>query len=464
MTRDITWRQFERLVALIEELAGPLWAVPLDGTKTRVTFDLAATAPELVPVPLGVARPSGQRLVFVGKGGPADVARVQVSALISYDATVLERDEGQHYTYRTPDGGVVQHSSFTAEVLGIPAVLDYQWADDGRLSSSVRWPSGLREIDTPEGSFLVKQDSMVERVRSSGHPPAEAVRWALGRWNRVAILRDGTEVAVCRFSITDEGAVRRVSHRAGVSFEFTLVHDGARGGTEISLGLRCWPQPAQPIFRYPDLISFLVAAERTCTVRFGIASGLSIDLAEGFPPLAQLGDIARMVQRVYAELGTHDPQITVAHFMDGAFRESFVLLSILLDSADLGSPVPLPDCEPSDPAVPCRWLHAVWSCPLLVPMPEGIRWLVADIEGQLAFPLGGLTARPAGVRFTRAISLKRIRDGLPAGDLQRPLLVLTPSDAYEMRGNRLQLVRPPAGVCEGIRALYGLGVAGERVG
>ena len=102
--------------------AARFWSVPLDGTKTRLEFDLDATASDLIPVPLSQApkRESGILRIHSADNGRV-VTRIRISALVSYEATACAIKDGQHHVYQSGDGATIQHGAFETEMLGLPA-------------------------------------------------------------------------------------------------------------------------------------------------------------------------------------------------------------------------------------------------------------------------------------------------------------------------------------------------------
>lgn len=136
------------------EMKDPMrfWALPLDGTKTRVTFHLDGATEDLIPVPLGVPRLGAKPLRIVTEGVEHEVTRLELSALVSYEAAVFDRNQGKHHVYQTPEGGSgVEHSSFEGEVFGLPVRFDHQREGGGQGQSTVEWPSGLRLSSTSIG-------------------------------------------------------------------------------------------------------------------------------------------------------------------------------------------------------------------------------------------------------------------------------------------------------------------------
>ena len=140
------------------------WSVPLDGTITRLDFDLDAMAPDLIPVPLGVAAPERCRLTLQLAGDTGAVRRIRLSADISYEVASFESEQGRHHLYQAPSGMVAQHSRFTGEVFGFPVTFDHQLVRSGAPSASVEFPSGLR---LPSSWFGVGSDTLevLARIR-----------------------------------------------------------------------------------------------------------------------------------------------------------------------------------------------------------------------------------------------------------------------------------------------------------
>ena len=116
------------------------WSVPLDGTRTRLSFELDGSAPDLIPVPLGRApRPERGVLEIESDGQRRSVQQVRVSALVSYHAAVFSRDEGQHFSYQTTEGPGVQHTVFQGQAFDLPVRFDHQFGPGDARSVKVRF-------------------------------------------------------------------------------------------------------------------------------------------------------------------------------------------------------------------------------------------------------------------------------------------------------------------------------------
>src|SRR5438445_766424 len=80
----------------------------------------------------------------------------RILLVVSYEAAVLDRRQGEHHVYSKPQEEVIQHSAFQGEVFGLPVRLDHQGNPKGNVSSSVQWPSGLR---LQSDAWIVQHDN-----------------------------------------------------------------------------------------------------------------------------------------------------------------------------------------------------------------------------------------------------------------------------------------------------------------
>lgn len=119
------------------ELTQPnrFWSIPLDGTKTRLTFELDASAPDLIPLPLSpLPHPERSPLQIDIQGGRETVRSVRLSALVSYEAAVFSEGDGRHYEYGSGVHADVQHTVFEGAIFGLPARFDHQRSGQGKAS------------------------------------------------------------------------------------------------------------------------------------------------------------------------------------------------------------------------------------------------------------------------------------------------------------------------------------------
>jgi hypothetical protein len=137
-----------------------LWAVPLDGSKSRVSFEFNGTDPDLIPVPLGVPKPEGMHLRLLRGTDELDVTKLTLSLVISYEANAFARGDGKHHVYGAPGTPKVQHSQFEGKVFGLPVTFEHQ-STDGQTSATVKFPSGIKLPSTWVG--LSRDDSTKER-------------------------------------------------------------------------------------------------------------------------------------------------------------------------------------------------------------------------------------------------------------------------------------------------------------
>jgi hypothetical protein len=126
------------------------WAVPLDGRKTRMTFEFNGTDPDLVPVPLGVPKPEGSQLRLVQGTNQLDISKLILSFHISYEVAAFALEDGKHHLYGPPGGPKIQHTQFEGKVFGLPALFEHQDID-GNSSATVKFPSGVKLSSTWAG-------------------------------------------------------------------------------------------------------------------------------------------------------------------------------------------------------------------------------------------------------------------------------------------------------------------------
>lgn len=130
------------------ELTQPnrFWSVPLDGTKTRLAFELDATAPGLIPVPMGDSPRMEPGTLEIKINGKRQAVRgVRVSAMISYQAAVFDREQGKHYDYRGAGERGIQHTIFEGELFGLPVRFDHQFGPDDEHSVQVRFGKHIKK-------------------------------------------------------------------------------------------------------------------------------------------------------------------------------------------------------------------------------------------------------------------------------------------------------------------------------
>lgn len=88
--------------------------VPLDGTKKKLGFTV--TFP---PGDLWVTSNDLRR----------DVYKVVINGLVSYQSAVCSLESGQHYHYSPPGGEIIQHSTFTSNLMDMKVRFDHQSSD-----------------------------------------------------------------------------------------------------------------------------------------------------------------------------------------------------------------------------------------------------------------------------------------------------------------------------------------------
>jgi Restriction endonuclease len=121
------------------------WAVPLDGTRVRMEFNLDASAPNLVPVPLGTTVIAGPHQLLARIGEEEYVVRcAKLSVDVSFEIATFDSAQGEHHVYKGESGTIAQHTRFSGSVFGLPVTFDHQSGPANCPSASVEFPSGLR--------------------------------------------------------------------------------------------------------------------------------------------------------------------------------------------------------------------------------------------------------------------------------------------------------------------------------
>jgi len=133
----------EVLVQILEKSEPEgFWGVPLDGTKTRLVFNLDCA--------------TGSWLHADTSHGRRAVAWVSFSIVVSYVARSFSLAEGAHHQYEGEDMGAVQVSSFNSEIFGGRGRFEFQ---SGKSSGIL----GRFEFTPEEGKGLTP--------RSTGRKP-----------------------------------------------------------------------------------------------------------------------------------------------------------------------------------------------------------------------------------------------------------------------------------------------------
>ena len=98
--------------------------VPLDGTKVELEFPIEWNLGEL-----HVSTTDGKKRVHFTK----------LVAKVSYQSAVCDTAAGVHHEYASPDGAVIQHTSFNTELFGRPVVFEHQSAAAGEQHVSFKF-------------------------------------------------------------------------------------------------------------------------------------------------------------------------------------------------------------------------------------------------------------------------------------------------------------------------------------
>ena len=100
------------------------WSIPLDGTKTKLSFTM-----NFPPNDLAMGTEHGLRFVH----------HAHISALVSYQSKAFSVTDGKHHVYESADGQTVQHTSFETEMFGVPIRFDHQSDSDGKQIASAEF-------------------------------------------------------------------------------------------------------------------------------------------------------------------------------------------------------------------------------------------------------------------------------------------------------------------------------------
>jgi len=118
------------------------WQIPLDGTRSKLTFCFGAHGAERIPLPPGI-EPVDASLQVELDGQLLTVDCVEVTCTAWYETVVADRESMTHHQYETTGGLVSRHSSFTGHSVDLPVDFDYFQTDDGSHVSTATFPSGV---------------------------------------------------------------------------------------------------------------------------------------------------------------------------------------------------------------------------------------------------------------------------------------------------------------------------------
>lgn len=101
------------------ELARPdmFKEIPFDGTKVDLEFPIDWELGELL-----VATTAGKKSVHLTK----------LVVTCSYQSAVCDTNSGVHHEYKSPNGAVVQHTTFQTQWLGLPVTFEHQSDSSGK--------------------------------------------------------------------------------------------------------------------------------------------------------------------------------------------------------------------------------------------------------------------------------------------------------------------------------------------
>lgn len=116
----------------LQELMAPeqFWALPLDGTMTKVAFGVDGRGV------LSVKGTEGRRIA---------VHHVRMSAMVGYEVADFELAAGKHVRYTSPNGEQLRRTSFEAQLFGLPFEFEHQEDSDGKSRAGFRVKKNPRD-------------------------------------------------------------------------------------------------------------------------------------------------------------------------------------------------------------------------------------------------------------------------------------------------------------------------------
>ena len=119
------------LIEMMEE--EKFLALPLDGTLTEIGFRINGCG----------------ALSVKGNEHRLAVHHVRLSAKVGYEVAALDLQDGKHHRYVAPDGSEVQHTTFEAQLFGLPFEFEHQTGSQGSSHAAFRVrkkPSGSGDV------------------------------------------------------------------------------------------------------------------------------------------------------------------------------------------------------------------------------------------------------------------------------------------------------------------------------
>lgn len=118
------------------------WQIPLDGTRSKLSFCFGGYSGERIPLPPGIEADDNSLQVEIDDL-VSTVERVEVTCTAWYETILADRESMTHHEYRTTDGLVSRHSSFTGRSVDLAVDFEHFQTDDGSQTSTATFPSGV---------------------------------------------------------------------------------------------------------------------------------------------------------------------------------------------------------------------------------------------------------------------------------------------------------------------------------
>ena len=141
-----------------------LVGVPRDGKPKTFTFEFNGDDRDLVPVPLGIARPEHSVLSYLRAGKWVDVKSIRLVITLSYASSQSQIGRGEHHKYKSQTQSAVRHSSFQGELLGMPVRFEHHSMDGMEPRATATFPSGFQLQSRKQQPQIVRRLELDELI------------------------------------------------------------------------------------------------------------------------------------------------------------------------------------------------------------------------------------------------------------------------------------------------------------
>lgn len=120
-----------------------LASIPRDGNQKTFSFEFGGDDRDLIPVPLGVARPEHPVLSYSNAGKWVDVKTLRLRMTLSFASSHDKVSRGEHHVYKACNQPAVRHSRFDGTLNGMPVRFEHYSAEGNRSRATATFPSGV---------------------------------------------------------------------------------------------------------------------------------------------------------------------------------------------------------------------------------------------------------------------------------------------------------------------------------